>query len=140
VGNDQITEPWLDEALTNYSVAFYWEAAYGTRSREAFVQQAFQDRYQALLRAGRDMPVNLPVSAYGESIQYYDVIYAKGALFFDALRQAVGDDTFFRILREYLRSYGYRIATGDDFLHIATSIGGPAVQQVYERWVLSPAK
>jgi hypothetical protein len=29
VGNDQIDEPWLDEALTQYSTMLYYEKAYG---------------------------------------------------------------------------------------------------------------
>ncbi len=140
VGNNQIMEPWLDEALTNYSVTFYWEAAHSAQDAAYFAQQAFEARYQAAVRERRDMAVNLPVSAYGNGSQYYDMVYAKGALFFDGLRKALGDDTFFRILAEYYRSYRYRIATGQDFLGLATSIGGPVVRQVYNQWVLGTAR
>jgi aminopeptidase N len=81
------------------------------------------------------MPANLPVAAYGNAGTYSDMVYIKGALFFHNLRQAIGDDAFFRILREYYAAYKYGIARGQDFLRLATSIGGPAVQDIYATWI-----
>ena len=136
VGNDQVMEPWLDEALTNYSVTLYWQATYGAQATESLINQAFLAPYQAAVRSGRDMPVNLPASAYGDASTYSAIVYDKGALFFVNLRRTLGDDLFFRILREYYRLYAYGISRNGDFLNLAESIGGAAVQKVYDTWIL----
>ena len=136
VGDDQVMEPWLDEALTNYSAALYWEEQHGSQAAQGLVRSVFQQPYQAAVRAGNDMPVNLPVAAYGNGDLYSAIVYDKGALYFANLRQAIGDDAFFRLLRAYFGAYKYGVAHSDDWRRLATQIGGAAAEQVYATWVL----
>jgi aminopeptidase N len=86
VGGDQIDEPWLDEALTQYSTMLYYEKAYGAVRATRILQGRFIQTHQNLAREGRDMPAGLPVSAYGPDL-YWQVVYDKGALYFHGLRQ-----------------------------------------------------
>ncbi len=135
VGNDVIREPWLDEALTNYSASLYWEEAYGRARSEDLASQYFLAPYEQQIEEGVDLRVDQPVSAYGSAELYSAIVYGKGAMFFVSLRQAVGDDAFFRILRTYYSTYKYRIAHGADFMRIAAEIGGAAAQQTYDQWI-----
>jgi aminopeptidase N len=64
------------------------------------------------------------------------MVYAKAALFFDALRQQVGDETYREILRQYLARFRWRIATPDDFLRVAESVSGQDLDALYSRWIL----
>ncbi len=136
VGDDQVTEPWLDEALADYSSALYWEDHYGSASAQSLVRSVFQQPYEAAVRAGNDMPVNLPVAAYANESSYSAIVYNKGALYFSNLRQAIGDDAFFRLLSVYFQTYKYGVAHSNDWRRLATQIGGPAAERVYETWVL----
>ena len=50
VGNNQLTEPWLDEALAQYATLRYYDAVRGERSADAF-RRYLQASWTAALRA-----------------------------------------------------------------------------------------
>jgi hypothetical protein len=135
VGSDQVNVPWLDEALTNYSVLLYWEATKGQQAAAKIRETVFEMPYQSEIRTGRDRPVAGPVSSFSES-DYGLIVYGKGPLFFDALRQRVGDATYLRIMQTYLQRYKYRIATPEDFLAVAQEVSGQSVADLYDKWIL----
>lgn len=137
VGNDQVDEPWLDEALANYSTLLYYEAAYGQPTASEVKRQALELPYEEVVEKNQDEAANQPVSAYTDE-NYYAVVYAKGALFFDALRQTVGDETFFSILQSYLQENRYSIAYPDDLLRAAETVSGRDLDELYTEWILSP--
>jgi len=136
VGSDQVDEPWLDEALTNYSVVVYLEDVYGRERAEAFVQDYFVYNYEEIVAAGRDEVVGRPVAAFSEE-QYGPIVYVKGPLFFHYLRQQVGDETFFAILHTYFQRYRYDIATPEGFLAVANQVSAQDITPLYEKWILS---
>ena len=65
------------------------------------------------------------------------MVYAKAAMFFDALRQQLGDDQYRAVLRAYIDRYRWRIATPDDFLRLAESVSGQELDGLYSHWILS---
>jgi hypothetical protein len=136
VGSDQVDEPWLDEALTNYSVVVYFEDVYGQEWAETFVQDYFVHNYEEIVAAGRDEIVGRPVADFSAE-QYGPIVYVKGPLFFHYLRQQVGDETFFAILHTYFQRYRYGIATPEGFLAVANQVSGQDITPLYEKWILS---
>jgi aminopeptidase N len=134
VGNDQVDEPWLDEALTQYSTMLYYEQVYGPERAAGILRGEFLQTHQSLIRRGRDMPAGLAAAAYGPEL-YWQVVYDKGALYFHELRQVVGDEPFFEILRTYYSRHRYRIATPESFLDVVESVTGDRHQDVFEKWI-----
>jgi len=134
VGNDQQDEPWLDEALAQYSTALYYELRLG--GEEAGTGM-FDPWYEGVRGTDQDGPLNLPVAAYTEP-QYGPLVYGKGPLFFHALRQEVGDELFWAILQAYFDAYRYGIASGPDFLALAEQVSGENLGTLYEEWVGAP--
>lgn len=135
VGNDQVNTPWLDEGLTEYSIATYYSQVYSQARANTLINQRWLVPYQALVEKGLDTAVDQPSAAFGP--EYEVIVYAKAALFFDALRREVGDETYEAILREYLTQFRWQIATPDDFLLVAESISGQDLDGLYNRWILS---
>jgi aminopeptidase N len=135
VGNDQINAPWLDEGLAEYSTATYYRQVYGQARVNTLVNQRWLAPYQVKVENGLDAVVNQPAAAFGQ--EYEVIVYAKAALFFDALRQEVGDDFYDVILREYLARYRWRIAAPDNLLRVAESVSGQDLDGLYYRWILS---
>ncbi len=134
VGNDQVNEPWLDEALTQYSTMLYYEAVYGKQRANSILNAVFVQTHEALKRAGRDMPAGLPADAYPSNL-YFDVVYDKGALYFHELRERVGDDLFFETLQAYYQRHKYRVATSESFLDTVEDITGDRHRDLYETWI-----
>jgi aminopeptidase N len=135
VGNDQVDEPWLDEALTQYTTVLYFEDRYGEEVAEKASQAGLWDRWQQAQDAGRDRPVAGPVASFARE-DYGPIVYGKGPLFFSKLREEVGDGAFDRILQVYLQEHRYRIATPESFLAVAERVSGRSLASLYQRWIL----
>jgi len=135
VGSDQVTHPWLDEALTQYSTMLYYERAYSAERAARIRYVEFEQVHQGLIRRGRDLPIGLPADEYAPGL-YWDVVYDKGALYFHALRERTGDDAFFRILRTYYERHRYGIATPETFLDAVETVTGDRHMDLFAEWVL----
>lgn len=136
VGNDPLTYPWLDEGLAEYSTYTYQKERYGEDIAEALVERRWRSPYKYAVEQGLDAVVNQPSSAFSVA-NYETMIYAKAALFFDAVRREVGEETYYRLLREYLHRYRWGEATPADFLAVAEEISGHDLGAIYQRWILT---
>jgi hypothetical protein len=136
VGNDPVNVAWLDEGLAEYSTYTYYEARYGQPTAEAHAELRWRYPYQYAVDKGLDTVVNQPLSAFSIA-NYETMVYAKGALFFDALRREMGDEVYYRVLREYLDRYRYGIAVPADFMAVAEEVSGRELGDLYAQWILS---
>ncbi len=134
VGNDYQGEPWLDEGLASFSQIVYYEFLGDPASAEGELQ-FFRNVYQGARNAGRDGVVNRPTGSFRGN--YVALVYAKSALFFQALRQRMGDETFFAFLQNYYATYRYREASGPDMLAVAQATCGCDLQPLYDAWINS---
>lgn len=139
VGNDVFNEPWLDEALTSYASAVYWEEQYNEQAYQEVIAY-WQDRVQGLREEGRDDRVTGSLAYFMENDprRYGPVVYSKGALFFDAVRETIGDDAFFRALQIYYQDFRFRIAHGDDLLGVFEKVSGRDLDEIYQEWLYEP--
>lgn len=137
VGNDQVDEPWLDEALAQYSALLHFEDRYGTTVADRLVEQVFRRPYEEFLETERDQPAGLPVAAYNRD-DYGPVVYQKGPLYLDALRREVGDDAFWRVLQAYFQRNRYVIASPEDWLAAVETVTGDEHRELYEEWIGNP--
>jgi hypothetical protein len=134
VGNDQVDEPWLDEALAQYSTLLYYERTYGPDTAHDILVSNFVRAWENLIQTGDDMPVGLHVGAYPPAL-YGPVVYQKGPLYFQALRDEVGDEAFLTILRSYLARNRHGVGTPDAFLTAVKIVTGDEQRSLYERWI-----
>lgn len=131
VGNDQQDEPWLDEALVQYSTALFYEFHIGW---EAAVEEIFEARYHKVAGTEEDDWISRPVADYTDE-NYGPIVYSKGPLFFHALRQEVGDETLFAILETYYSAHRYHIASGRDLLAVIDQVAGRDMSDLYQTWL-----
>lgn len=104
VGNNQLTDPWLDEAMTTYATAEYVRA-----NSSGYYAAAF-----AYMTAGAtsSKPVSAGVySGFANENQYTAAIYDSGTVMLDKVRRAMGNDEFFAALQEYYSTYKFKRAT-----------------------------
>jgi hypothetical protein len=137
VGSDSIREPFVDESLTNYSAVLYFEDRYGRPTAEKVMNMHLKMPYSVGRMLGvADAPANLPTAAYAGSLQYGAVVYGKGALYYDALRRAVGDPVFSSSLREYYVKYRGKLAGPRALLEIVQAKAPSAgVDTIYRHWI-----
>jgi len=131
VGNDQLDEPWLDESLVQYITWQYYLDQYGTSGGEGF-EQALNGRWQRVDE--ENVPIGLPVSAYQDS-EYGAIIYGRGAFFFEALAEGMGEENFDAFLTDYTQSHQWEIATQDSMREFAERHCDCDLEDLFVEWV-----
>ena len=123
VGNNEIKEAWLDESLSEYSTALFFEhnPKYGI-SYEDFVGEAtssyelYVDVIQTL-KGAVNTKMNLAVNEYQNDYEYSYMVYVKGVIMFDSLKNMVGEKSVVAGLKKYYESNKFKIATAEDFFN-----------------------
>jgi aminopeptidase N len=111
IGSNQLSDPWLDEALTTYLTAEY--------VRDKFPQQYAQSWRSMTTAPDRSRPVSSGVFSGFRSEQHYSaVIYDGGALMLDRVRAAMGNESFYGALRDYFARYRFKRATPFNFISV----------------------
>lgn len=129
VGNNEILYPFLDEALAEYSVVLFYEnhAEYGF-TRESLMDiskktyNVFCSVYEKLF-GNVNTAMLRSLGEYTSEYEYVNVTYVKGAIMFDELRKFVGDEKFFKALKDYYEDYCYKNACPDDLISVFERYG-----------------
>lgn len=133
VGNDQVHDPWLDEAMTTYADFMFYRGSY-PQLFEGLWQQRTVAAYRARVAAGGDRPVNTNIYDYPDDIPYFDMVYKKGAIFLDRLREMMGDEAFLALLRDYVSTFSGKVATPRAFLDMAYTRAGARFPELASRY------
>lgn len=107
VGNDQAMTPWLDEALATYSEFVFIEEYYPDLKDwwwkwrvDDYAPQGFVDSN---------------VYQFSSIREYINTVYLLGARMLHELREELGTEAFFALLRRYYEAGAGRIAGSDVF-------------------------
>ncbi len=134
VGNDQVDEPWLDEALTQYATLLYYRDRYGSQGYAGF-RRSLQDRWDRVNR--ERIPIGLPVEDY-DSRSYGAIVYGLGPLVLEDLAGLMGQKTFDAFLRNYVESYGWDVASAEDFKALAEAFCACGLNSFFTDWIDGP--
>ena len=93
VGNDAALHPWLDEALATYSEYLYIEEYYPSEKN-----WWWYFRVAVYLPEGG---VDSAVYEFSTPREYINAVYLRGAQMLQNLREDIGDEHFFQLLRSY---------------------------------------
>jgi hypothetical protein len=133
VGSDPTQNPWMDEALAQYSVAIYIRNREGEAAYVAALQ-AFQGQYGGYIASHDDQLIGGPVTDYPANAYFY-MVYQKGPLFYAALDAAYGYTSVITMLQDYFAAYRYDIATPGDMLNSYEATLGDDLDPLFEEWV-----
>jgi hypothetical protein len=123
VGNDQFTEPWLDEGFARY--------ADRVASRELGAPVSPSAPPYATLPAG--LHVSSSSREYALHPQTYGLgVYTMGADALEALEKQIGEATFRQLLREWVSRYRYQVATTADFIRLAEAVSGHELDRFFD--------
>lgn len=131
IGDDQLQEPWLDEAAATYFEIRYFEEAQGSGTAAGYISS---HRDQLRSHPNPEIPIGKPVVAYSPG-EYGLFVYLKGSLFFDAIRAELGEDLFQVFLHEYYAAFRYGFASAADFQDTAESVCACSLQELFDLWV-----
>lgn len=139
VGNDEISYGFLDEGLTEYSVILFYEKnpSYN-KNRTDFIKKAMKS-YSSYctvydkLYGKKDTSMIRKLSEFSSDYEYVNIAYMKGALMHEYLRNAVGEEKFFKGLKKYYSDNMYKTVTPYDYVSVYESLGC-RVENFFESW------
>ncbi len=137
VGNDEVDEPWLDESLTEYSTLLYYEMKYGIEAKDHIYKNMIEKYYDAYQSSQSNMngKVVRSIKEFKNSLEYQVLVYYKGAMFVGELRNQLGDERFFQVMKVYFDKYKYRNATTDDFIEVCEKVANRDLKNLFEEWL-----
>ena len=112
VGNDQALEPWLDEAMALYSERIFYEFT----NAGSYLDWWWDFRVNYFNPGGY---VDTTIYNGGALRPYTNAVYLNGAYFMEAFRTRLGDDDFYRFLKDYAARFSRGRATSYDFFAVA---------------------
>ncbi|WP_209332858.1 M1 family metallopeptidase [Lunatimonas salinarum] len=127
---------WINESFATYSDYLYkrydWgedEAAYDLiRKRNGYLREA-HTRYMRPIVFNR----------YENPGQNFDShAYPKGAYVLHMLRYVLGDDTFFRVISEFLHRFEYQAVSTQDFMQCVKDVSGKNMDWFFEQFLYHP--
>ena len=141
IGDDQVDDPWLDEAFAVYSSILYFEAEQGPRAAQVQLIENCTLPYRLVVWAGGDLPIATSLLDFDNPLTYSAIVYSKGGLFLHQLRKTLGDEQFLDLLQSYYAQFKYRVVRPTDFHAAMMNAANGAAQekavtQLYDDWVL----
>ncbi|HJX37464.1 MAG TPA: M1 family aminopeptidase, partial [Anaerolineae bacterium] len=116
--------------------ALYYEMVHDAQTAAVAIEEHIDRRYEGYVQAYGDGIIGGPTSHYTRA-SYYPLVYAKGAIFFNAQRREMGDEAFFNGLRTYYEDYKYLVARPEDLQHTMEKAYGQPLGEFFQRWVFS---
>lgn len=138
VGSDAISEPIVDEPLTQHAALLYLEWKHGKQAAESMRKGQLVSAFHLLrMMGGRDAAADRPTSDFGSNNEYAALVYGKAPLYFDAARKLAGEDKYFKTLRAYCDAMRWGLARPDTLtgmLSKAVPAQAKPLEKLRKRW------
>ncbi|TXK38332.1 M1 family metallopeptidase [Nonomuraea sp. C10] len=123
---------WLNEGFATYAEWLWTEHTGGDTADERF-------------RAGHDRPAGDPIWSYppGDARPddlFNESVYLRGAMTLHALREKIGDDTFFRLLKTWTAEHEHGSVTTEEFTALAERLSGKQLDSLFDAWLFQPRR
>ncbi|MFG2194211.1 M1 family metallopeptidase [Streptomyces sp. NPDC048639] len=126
---------WLSEGFATYA-EWLWEEEHGGKTaRETF--ESFYDGTHDESGGIWDFAPADPPSADRVSDS---PVYGRGAMVVHKVREAVGDTTFFRILRAWTRQYRHGNAETRQLIALCEETAGKDLSEIFDIWLFDETK
>jgi len=123
---------WLNEGFATFA-EYLWQDHKGIRTAHAsfladYSRPATSSFWRSLVAdPQRDTMFGSPV-------------YRRGGMTLQALREKIGDDDFFQILRTWVADHRYGNATTEQFIALSEQISGQDLSNFFQVWLYTPSK
>ncbi len=141
IGNDQYNEAWIDESLTEYSTALFFEnhKEYGfdyktlvTSANSSF--KFYYDIYKSVCDEV-DTSMNRSISEFDTEPEYVHSIYTQGVIMYDSLRELIGEKRFYSCCKKYFDKFQYQNVSGADLINSFSRGCGRNLENFFESFL-----
>ncbi|MFB4279275.1 M1 family metallopeptidase [Nonomuraea sp. MTCD27] len=123
---------WLNEGFATYA-EWLWSEHKGKKTAESF----FRDFHQ---RPADDPMWKYPPGRAKPDDLFNQSVYTRGGMTLHALRKAIGDATFFTLLRTWAAEHRYGHVTTEQFVDLAERLSGKDLNGLFDAWLFQPRR
>jgi aminopeptidase N len=124
---------WINEGFARYS-EWLWSEHEGEGTAQEIAD------YVYATRAADDPFWTVRPGDPGPDNQFHIAVYDRGALALQALRNEIGDEDFFAILKGWTAKYAHGNASVADFRAYAERVSGQPLAELFDTWLYQPSK
>jgi hypothetical protein len=124
---------WLNEGFATYA-EWLWAERQGRRSAQA----AFDERMRTYTPGNRFW--QLRIGDPGPTHLFDPPVYQRGAMTLHALRVRIGDDAFFRLLKQWVSDNAGGTVTTARFVALAERVSGRQLDGLFDTWLYRRGK
>jgi aminopeptidase N len=134
VGLKSFDEAWLWHGLAEFSTLLYVQ----DNENATLYQQTVQAELEKALAFEQSASIrNAPKDLDDQTAPYRSVVFNKGALVFNMLRQLIGDEKFDKMLSDYYSKNEGRNVTVEEFETLASKTAGRNLRFFFGQWIES---
>ncbi|MGB3367852.1 MAG: M1 family metallopeptidase [Acidaminobacteraceae bacterium] len=133
VGNNQITESWLDEGLTSYSEILYKE--YFEKDEYDFEVSEIEKTVARGNKRFDDTLVVKPLSEFENWDDYGFLTYGKSQMFFIKYRDTYGEEKLKEALKLHFEKNKFGIATTEGIIKTFEVISGESISDISDEFL-----
>lgn len=132
VGIKSFDDAWLSQGLAQFSGLLYIR----DNNNETQFQQAIQAELEKALAFEQSASIrNAPKQLDDQTSAYRSVIFYKGAVVFNMLRQLLGEQKFDAMIRDYYTKYSGKNFSIDEFETLTSTVAGRNMRSFFGQWV-----
>ena len=123
---------WLNEGFATFAQYLWGEHTGGPTAHDA---------YLADYNAARPASFwNVIVADPQRDTMFASAVYRRGGMTLQALREKIGDEKFFRLLKTWARVHRHGNGTTKQFTALAERISGEDLDAFFQTWIYSAGK
>ncbi|WP_369216108.1 M1 family metallopeptidase [Streptomyces flavofungini] len=126
---------WLNEGFATYA-EWLWQEDHGGRTADE-IFDAFYDGSHEESEGIWDFPPGAPPSGPRTSDP---PVYGRGAMTLHKVREEIGDEDFFDVVREWTRRYRHKNADTEDFISLCEDVSGEDLSELFDTWLFTKGK
>jgi hypothetical protein len=147
VGNNEVTDAWLDEGFATYLEIAFMRDTYGANENILKLTDLFRfnDRqlgWAAWRSVWYDVkaPIRTPSYLFNDPGYFYTSVYYRAAQFFQHFEALVGTEKLDGILQEFFRENLFRNARPDDWYRVVRERAGAEAERWWRDWIEKPVR
>lgn len=141
VGNNEYEDAWIDEGLTEFSTALFFEKNPEYNFDYEIIIQNAKDVYVNFanifkkITGSVDESMNRNLNEFSTEPEYINCVYTKGILLFDSLRETLGEKRFLTCLKDLYKNYIYKNVSSEELIESFSKSSKRNLTQYFYAWL-----
>ncbi len=123
---------WLSEGFATYFTSLYIEHTFG---REFFLKQMLSNREKVMRYHQKVSRPIIDTAVRDPKLVLNPNTYEKAAWVLHMLRQTLGDEVFWRGIREYYAKFDGKNVMTEDFQNVMEQVSGQNLSSFFQQWL-----